>query len=188
MAASIVVSQYVTLDGVIEDPVGMEGSGLGDWTGDYSRGPKGDAFKERELMEADAVLLGRRTYDGFAPVWPTVKSAYADKMNAMPKYLASTTVVTPEWTNTKTLQGNIATAVSELKQETNGTIIVFGSASLCHALFAAGLVDEVTMILYPVILGRGLKLFPEGMAAKFELAENARLGDGLMLLRYLVKR
>lgn len=184
MAARIVVSQYVTLDGVIEDPVGMEGSGLGDWIGDYSRGPEGDAFKDKELMEADAVILGRRTYDGFAAVWPTVKSAYADKMNAMPKYLASSTIALPEWTNTKTLEGDLVTAVTELKQKTNGTILIFGSASVGHTLFAAGLVDEVTMILYPTILGRGLKLFPDGAAAKFELAQNTQLGDGLVLLRY----
>ena len=187
MAAKIVVSQYVTLDGVIEDPVGMDNTGLGDWIGGYRRGPHGDAFKERELMEADAVLLGRRTYDGFAAVWPTVSSAYADKMNAMPKYLASRTVTAPAWTNTTTLEGDLTEAAARLKAETDGTILVFGSASVGHLLFAANLVDEVTMILYPTILGRGLKLFPADAAAKFELIENTQFGDGLILLRYARK-
>lgn len=184
MAAKIVVSQYITLDGVIEDPVGMEGSGLGDWIGGYRRGPHGDAFKERELMEASAVLLGRRTYDGFAAVWPTVQSAYADKMNAMPKYLASRSVTASDWTNTMTLEGDLAAAVAGLKQQVEGTILIFGSATVSHELFAAGLVDEVTLILYPTILGRGLRLFPADTAARFELLEQTGFGDGLVLLRY----
>lgn len=184
MAATLIATQYISLDGVIEDPVGMEETGLGDWTGDFSRGPSGDAFKEQELFDADALILGRRTYDGFAAVWPQVPGDYAGKINAMPKYLASTTIRTPDWNNTTTLEGDLAEAVAGLKQACDGRILIFGSASVCHALFAAGLIDEVTLIVYPVVLGRGKRLFPEGAAAKFRLIETGTFDDGLVWLRY----
>lgn len=187
MTAKIVVSQFITLDGVIEDPAGMENTGLGNWTGDFSFGARGDAFKERELFEADALLLGRRTYDAFAAVWPTVDSPYAEHINAMPKYLATRTLDAPGWNNTTALKGDLASAAADLKQRTDGTIVVFGSASVCHTLLAAGLVDELNLILYPVVLGKGLKLFPAGTATRFELDENVGLDDGLVLLRYRLK-
>ena len=115
MAARIVVTQYMSLDGVIEDPVGMEDSGLGDWTGPFTRGPAGDAFKQEELDGADAMIYGRRTYDGFAAVWPTVSGGFAEQMNSLPKYLASRTIRQPEWSNTKLMGSDIATATAELK-------------------------------------------------------------------------
>ena len=184
MSAKIVVSQYISLDGVIEDPVGMEGSGLGDWIGQYRRGPRGDAFKERELLEADALILGRRTYDGFAAVWPTVDSDYARHINGMPKYLASRTISEPGWQGTRVLDGDLAAATAALKQETSGTILIFGSASVCHTLLAAGLVDEMNLLVYPCLLGRGIRLFPEGHTSRFTLVEDLRFDDGLMMLRY----
>src|SRR5262245_11986419 len=134
MPRKLVVSQYVSLDGVIEDPVGMEGSGLGDWTGPFKRGPQGDAFKIAELFAADAVLLGRITYDAFAPVWPVVKdeTGFADRINAMPKYVPSRTLAEAAWNNTTIWRENVAEEVRRLKAEGEGDILVYGSAGLSH--------------------------------------------------------
>ncbi len=182
--ARIIVTQYISLDGVIEDPVGMENSGLGDWTGPFQRGPAGDAFKEDELRNASAVMLGRRTYDGFAAVWPHLKSDAADRMNALPKYLASRSISTPAWNNTTVLGSDLAEAALQLKASTQGNIVVYGSASVCHALMFAGLVDEFALMLYPVVLGRGVRLFPDGATAHLALIDVQTFGDGIQLLRY----
>lgn len=188
MAGKIIATQYISLDGVIEDPVGMENTGLGDWTGPFTRGPEGDKFKEDELRNADAMIFGRRTYDAFAAVWPTVKSAFAERMNARPKYLASRTVAQPKWNNTTLLAGNLVDAASSLKASIAGSILIYGSASVCHALMAKGLIDEFSLMIYPVVLGRGIRLFPDGVKADLELIENVQLGDGITLLRYQTAR
>jgi dihydrofolate reductase len=180
----IIITQYISLDGVIEDPVGMEGSGLGDWTGPFSRGPAGDEFKEDELRDAQAMIFGRKTYDGFAAVWPTVAGEYAARMNTLPKYLASRTIAKPEWANTTLLGEDFVAAVTRIKEKTAGNILVFGSGSICHQLLANDLVDELSLIIYPVMLGKGIRLFPEGHKTTFELVENVAFNDGLMLLRY----
>jgi dihydrofolate reductase len=182
----IIATQYISLDGVIEDPVGMEGSGLGNWTGPFSRGPEGDKFKDDELNGAAAVLLGRRTYDGFAAVWPTLDIPAAVRMNALPKYLASRTITAPEWNNTMRLGEDLVAAVKDLKTSVNGNVVIYGSASICRALFPAGLIDEVALMIYPVVLGRGIKLFPKGVKIELEPIENRPLGGGIALLRYLV--
>jgi dihydrofolate reductase len=182
----IIATQYISLDGVIEDPVGMENSGLGNWTGPYARGPAGDAFKDTELRGAAAVMLGRRTYDGFAAVWPTVKSPMADVMNALPKYLASRSLKQPQWNNTRLLGNDLVASVPGVKSSIDGNIIIYGSASLCHALFAAGLIDELALRVYPVVLGRGVRLFPEGIRIGLQPIENLPLGSGIALLRYRV--
>jgi dihydrofolate reductase len=183
---SIIATQYISLDGVIEDPVGMENSGLGDWTGPFSRGPAGDEFKEVELRDAAAVLLGRRTYDGFAEVWPTVKNPLADHMNALPKYLASRTIGKPAWNNTTLLGKDLVESVRSVKASVDGNILIYGSASLCHALFVVGLIDEIALMVYPVVLGRGIRLFPEGVKIGLKPIENRELGGGIALLRYQV--
>ncbi len=184
MMSRIVVSQYMSLDGVIEDPVGMENSGLGDWIGPFSRGPAGDRFKDAEVLDAAAVLLGRRTYDGFAAVWPTLKGDVADRMNALPKYLASHTIANPEWNNTSLLGKDLSRSVAELKTKVDGDIIIYGSASICHALAPAGLIDEYAIMVYPVVLGRGIRLFPDGVRINLETIEQQAFGDGIVLLRY----
>lgn len=184
MTGKIVATQYISLDGVIEDPVGMEDSGLGDWTGPFSRGPVGDRFKEDELRGADALILGRKTYDGFSAVWPAVPGDYADRMNALPKYLASRTITAPEWSNTRLLGADLCAAARELKTRVTGTILIFGSGSVCHDLLRGGLVDEVSLIVYPVVLGRGTRLFPENARTRLKLIEHTGLKDGLLLLRY----
>lgn len=182
----IIATQYISLDGVIEDPVGMENSGLGNWIGPYVRGPAGDAFKDSELLGAAAVMLGRRTYDGFAAVWPTVKSPMADVMNALPKFLASRTIKNPEWQNTRLLGNDLVASVRGVKSSIEGNIVIYGSASLCHALIAAGLIDEIALMVYPIVLGRGIRLFPEGVRIGLQPIENQPLGDGIALLRYQV--
>lgn len=182
---NVIATQFISLDGVIEDPVGMENSGLGNWTGPFSRGPEGDKFKEDELNGAAAVMLGRRTYDSFAAVWPTVKSPLADRMNALPKYLASHTVAKPEWNNTTLLGEDLVASVRDLKTSVEGNILIYGSASVCHALMQAGLIDEFALMIYPVVLGRGIRLFPDGSRFDLETIENRALGGGIALLRYL---
>jgi dihydrofolate reductase len=186
MAGKIIATQYMSLDGVIEDPVGMEGSGLGNWTGPFNRGPEGDKFKEDELRSAEAVILGRRTYDSFASVWPTVKSEMADRMNALPKYLASRTITDTAWNNTKVIDSDLAAFGETLRSSTAGNILIYGSASVCHELLKAGLIDELALMIYPVVLGRGLGLFPDGVRSDLELIENVPLGDGIALMRYTV--
>ncbi|MCG6857884.1 MAG: dihydrofolate reductase family protein [Salaquimonas sp.] len=180
----IIATQYISLDGVIEDPVGMEGSGLGNWVGPHERGPEGDAFKDEELNDAAAVMLGRRTYDGFAAVWPTMKNPLADRMNALPKYLASRTITKPEWNNTTVLGDDLAASARELKASVDGNIVIYGSASVCHVLAEAGLIDEFALMVYPVVLGRGIKLFPEGVKIDLEPFDNRPLGGGIALLCY----
>lgn len=180
----IVATQYISLDGVIEDPVGMENSGLGNWIGPFTRGPEGDKFKDDELRDAAAILLGRRTYEGFAAVWPTVKSAMADRMNALPKYLASRTVTSPAWNNTSLLGEKLAESARDLKASIDGNILIYGSASVCHALISAGLIDQFALMVYPVVLGRGIRQFPDGVKVNLAAIENRPLGDGIALLRY----
>jgi dihydrofolate reductase len=134
MTRKLVVSCYISLDGVVQDPVGMENSGLGNWTGPFSRGPEGDEIMHRELWAADIVLLGRTTYDGFAPVWPTIDdpAGFARKLNAMRKYVASNTMKQADWTNTSVLSGDIVTEIKDIKAEGGGDIVVYGSAGLVH--------------------------------------------------------
>lgn len=184
MQGRIIATQYMSLDGVIEDPVGMENSCLGDWTGPFSRGPVGDKCKEDELSDAAGLIFGRKTYDGFAAVWPTVDGDYAARMNTLPKYLASRTLTKPDWSNTTLLGEDIVGSVTSIKEETAGNILIFGSGSVCQELIRNDLVDELSLIIYPVILGSGVKIFPDEKKATFQLVENVVLNDGLLLLRY----
>jgi dihydrofolate reductase len=186
MARNVVVTQYVSLDGVIEDPVGMEGSGLGNWIGPFERGPKGDQFKHEELFASGALLLGRRTYDGFAAVWPSVKdeAGFADRINSLPKYVASHTMTKADWNNTKVLSDDVVDHVAALKEDGQGDILVYGSASLIHSLLPHGLIDEVRLMVYPTVLGRGKRWFPEGWKNQMRLCECTTFGSGIVLLRY----
>ena len=188
MGRKLIVSDYVSLDGVVQDPVGMENSGLGNWVGPFSRGPRGDTIMHEQLWAADIVLLGRTTYDGFAPVWPTVKdeAGFADKLNTMRKYVASNTLTRAEWTNTSVLSGDVMGAVRGLKAETGGDILVYGSARLVHDLLREGLVDAIELMIYPTVLGRGTRLFPEGLAGRFETAGVEQVGSGIVHASYRV--
>ena len=189
MPRKLVVSQYVSLDGVTEDPVGMEGSGLGDWTGPFQREPEGDAFKVKELFDADAVLLGRITYDAFAAVWPTVKdeAGFADRINALPKYVPSRTLHEAPWNNTTVWRDDVAGEVERLKAEAGGDIMVYGGAELIHFLTRHGLVVEFRLMVFPTVLGRGKKLFPDAAKLAVSLEECRRFGSGIVLLRHRVE-
>jgi dihydrofolate reductase len=186
MARKIIVSQYMSLDGVIQDPVGMEGSGLGDWTGPFKRGPEGDKFKQEELFQSEAVLLGRVTYDAFAAVWPTVKdeTGFAERINTMPKYVVSRSLEKADWNNTSILSGEVVPSIRSLKEQRGGNILVYGSAALVHALMPMGLVDEYNLMVFPTVLGRGTRQFPDGAASRLTLVDCKRFGSGIVLLRY----
>ena len=183
----IVVTEFVSLDGVMEDPGGAEGYEHGGWSFQVSRGDEGDKFKLDELLEAEAQLLGRVTYEGFAKAWPSItdEAGFAEKMNSMPKYVVSSTLTDPEWQNTTVLSGDVAEEVSKLKQEVDGNILVAGSAQLVQALIEHDLVDELRLMVYPVVLGSGKSLFAETSDKKaLRLADSKVVGDGVMILVY----
>jgi len=183
----IVVTEFVSLDGVIEAPGGGEGYRHGGWTFEIERGPEGDKFKFDELVEAEAQLLGRVTYEGFAAAWPQMEdeAGFAEKMNTMPKYVVSSTLERADWQNSTILSGDPADSVARLKDEVDGVILVAGSATLVKALVEADLVDELRLMVFPVLLGEGKRLFPEGETKhRLQLAEAKTIGDGIALLRY----
>ena len=174
----VVVSQFVTVDGVMEDPGGAEGFERGGWAFEFNRGEDGDKFKLDEVMEAEVQLLGRVTYEGFAKAWPSREGEFADKLNSDPKYVVSSTLTDPEWQNTKVISGNVPEEVSKLKDETDGVILVAGSGTLVRTLLEADLVDELRLMVFPTILGRGKRLFPDGIdRLKLKLAESKTVGS-----------
>ncbi|HEY3552442.1 MAG TPA: dihydrofolate reductase family protein [Solirubrobacterales bacterium] len=183
----LVVTEFISLDGVVEDPGGAEDYRHGGWTFELERGADGDKFKLEELMEAEAQLLGRVTYEGFAAAWPKMEdeAGFAEKMNAMPKYVVSSTLEQADWQNTTILSGDPADLVATLKEKVDGVILVAGSATLVKALLEADLVDELRLLVFPVLLGQGKRLFPEGETKhRLQLAEAKTVGDGISLLRY----
>ncbi len=186
MTSRIIATDYVSLDGVIEDPVGMKHSGLGDWTGPFKRGPAGDRFKLEELEAAKALLFGRKTYDAFAAVWPKVKAeaGFAERMNQLPKYVASRTLKNASWSPTTIMSGDFLAEASALKARFDADILIYGSASIVHTLAAQGLIDEYRLMIYPTILGRGKRLFPANQSAVLNLVESTQFDDGIVLLRY----
>jgi dihydrofolate reductase len=189
MSGRIVVSEYMTIDGVIQDPGGTGEYDRGGWTFEYNRGDEGDKFKLDELKAADAQLQGRITYDGMAAAWPTMKddAGFADRMNGMPKYVVSTTIKDPEWENSTVISDNVPEEVAKLKDQYEGDILIYGSANLIATLLENDLVDEWRLMIYPEILGEGKKLFPEGVIdrRKLKLTEDKPLGpDGIRLLTF----
>jgi dihydrofolate reductase len=182
----LVVTEFVSVDGVFEDPGGSEDFEHGGWTFEYDRGDDGNQFKLDELMEADVQLLGRKTYEGFAAAWPSREGPFAEKLNSDPKYVVSTTLEDPEWQNTTVISGDIAGEISKLKDETGGDILVAGSGTLVRTLLEAGLVDELRLMVFPTILGRGKRLFPDGIdRLKLKLAETRTVGpDGVQVQIY----
>jgi dihydrofolate reductase len=182
----IVVTEFISLDGVIEDPGGAEDYKYGGWSFEISRGDEGDQFKVDETNNSTALLLGRKTYEGFADAWPSREGEFADKFNSMPKYVVSSTLKDPEWTNSTVLSGDLATEVSKLKEELDGDIVVHGSAQLAQALVEQGLVDELRLMVFPVVLGSGKRLFGETSDKKpLRLADSKIVGDGVAILTYV---
>ena len=181
----IVVTEFISVDGVVEDPGGSEDFKYGGWSFELSRGEEGDKFKLDETMGSDALLLGRTTYEGFADAWPKRDGEFADKFNNMPKYVVSSTLENPEWNNTTVLSGDVAEQVSKLKQEQDGIIAVHGSPSLAQTLIENDLVDELRLMVYPVVLGAGKRLFGETSDKKtLKLVESQPVGDGIVILVY----
>jgi dihydrofolate reductase len=181
----IVVTEFVSLDGVMEAPGGGEEFRHGGWTFEINRGEEGDKFKLDETLDSDALLLGRVTYEGFAAAWPSREGEFADKFNSMPKYVVSTTMVEPGWDNSTVLSDDLADEVGKLKQEHGGDIVVHGSAQLVQALLERDLVDELRLMVFPVVLGSGKRLFGEtGDKKPLRLVDSKMVGDGVAILVY----
>lgn len=183
----IVVTEFVSLDGVIEAPGGGEDYKHAGWTFEIDRGEEGDKFKLDELAEAEAQLLGRVTYEGFAAAWPTMEdgAGFAEKMNGMPKYVVSSTLSEASWSNSTILRGDLADEVAKLHREIDGVILVAGSAQLVQGLLERDLVDELRLMVFPVLLGEGKRLFGDVTAKKpLNLVDSKTLGAGVALLTY----
>ena len=180
----LIVTEFVSLDGVMEAPGGEPGYRHSGWVGDFM-GPEQMRFKLEETLEADALLLGRVTYEGFAAAWPEREGEFADKMNAMPKHVVTSTLDELEWNNSTPLQGDLVAAVTALKETEGGPILVAGSRSLVHALIESDLVDELRLMVFPVILGSGIKVFPESADKKtWELADTQAFPSGVQVSTY----
>jgi dihydrofolate reductase len=181
----IVVTEFVSLDGVMEAPGGGEDFRHGGWSFEISRGEEGDKFKLDEALEATALLLGRVTYEGFAAAWPSREGEFADKFNTMPKYVVSSTLEEPEWNNTTVLKGDVAEEVAKLRREQDGDIVVHGSARLVRTLIEQDLVDELRLMVFPVVLGSGKRVFGETSDKKpLRLVDSKMVGDGVAILVY----
>ena len=181
----IVITEFVSLDGVMEDPGGSEGFKYGGWTFQISRGEEGDRFKLDETMGSEALLLGRVTYEGFASAWPSREGEFADKFNTMQKYVVSSTLRDPEWTNTTVIDGDLGEAIGKIKDAHEGDVVVHGSRQLAQALIEQDLVDELRLMVFPVVLGDGKRLFGETSDKKpLELADSRIVGDGVAILVY----
>ncbi|MFN2606839.1 MAG: dihydrofolate reductase family protein [Acidimicrobiales bacterium] len=182
----LVVTEFVSIDGVFEDPGGAEGYEHGGWTFEYDRGDEGNRFKLDEVMDAGAHLLGRVTYEGFAAAWPSRQDEFADKLNSDPKYVVSTTLHDPTWANTTVISGNVAEEIAKLKDAIGGPVLVAGSGTLVGTLLAHRLVDELRLMVFPTVLGRGRRLFPDGIdRLKFRVADARAVGaDGVQVVTY----
>jgi dihydrofolate reductase len=185
--SKIVVTEFVSLDGVMEAPGGGEDYKHAGWTFEIDRGEEGDRFKLDELVEAEAQLLGRVTYEGFAAAWPTMEdeAGFAEKMNAMPKYVVSSTLQEASWSNSTILRGELADEMAKLHREIDGVILVAGSARLVQGLLEHDLVDELRLMVFPVLLGEGKRLFGDVTEKKrLNLVDSKTLGAGIALLTY----
>jgi|SRR5215212_6610936 dihydrofolate reductase len=179
----IVVTEFVSLDGVMEAPGGGEGFRHDGWTFEIERGDDGNTFKLDETMSSAALLLGRRTYEGFAAAWPSREGEFAEKFNSMPKYVVSSTLDKPEWTNTTVLRS--LDDAKQAKDEVDGDLVVHGSAQLVQGLLEQDLVDELRLMVFPVVLGEGKRLFGATSDKKrLQLADSKIVGDGVAILIY----
>ena len=181
----IIVSEFISLDGVMEDPGGAEKTRQGGWAFQFERGPEGDKFKLDEVMESDAMLLGRITYQGFAEAWPSRTGDFADKMNNMQKYVVSSSMQKADWKNSQIIATNVVEEISRLKTNPGGSILVAGSRRLVDTLIKHNLVDEFRLMVYPVILGEGKRLFNDGSnRLPMKLVEARPVGAGILILVY----
>jgi dihydrofolate reductase len=187
----IVISENVSLDGVVQDPTGDEGFRRGGWFDRMADKDRLEWTKVEfdEALGTEALLLGRRSYEWFAARWPSRTGAWAERLNTLPKYVVSSTLVDPEWNNSTVLDGEVVAAVSKLKQELTGDIVVYASRRLVRTLLAHGLADELRLIVHPVVLGAGERLFGEtGDELSLRLLDTHTVGDGLAALTYGIVR
>jgi dihydrofolate reductase len=180
----LIVSEFVTLDGVMEAPGGEASHPHSGWALDHM-GPEQMQYKLDEVLAAESLLLGRITYEGFSAAWPSREGEFADKMNSMPKHVVSTTLRDPAWNDTTVLQGGVATSVATLKAGDGGPILVAGSRTLVHGLLLAGLVDELRLMVFPVAVGQGLRVFPDDrVKLSWRLASQQSFATGVLALAY----
>ena len=185
--SELIVTEFVTLDGVMEAPGGEPSHPHTGWAG--SMGPDEAALKSQEVFDNDILLVGRVTYESFAGAWPDYEGEMADRMNSMPKYVVSSTLTDPAWTNTTVLDGDPMQAVADLKARDEGSILVAGSCTLVHSLFEADLVDQVQLMIFPVSIGGGLRLFPESRTkTSFTLTETQTFPSGVVWQIYRTSR
>jgi len=182
--SEVVVSQFVTLDGVFQDPGGTGEFDRGGWAFQFDRGSEGNQFKLDEVMAAGALLLGRVTYQGFAQAWPSMKDevGFADKMNSMPKYVVSSTLDRGDWNNSTVIRGNVPDEVCRLQELVDGDILINGSGLLVQTLMQHDLIDEYRLMVFPVVLGTGKRLFADSTkATSLRLVDTIHVGDCLIL-------
>jgi dihydrofolate reductase len=183
----IVVTEYVSLDGVMEAPGGGEEFKHAGWTFEIERGDEGTKFKLDETLSSEALLLGRLTYEGFAAAWPSMTDdmGFADKFNSMPKYVVSSTLEKAEWNNSTILTGDVVEEVTKLRQTPGGDIVVHGSGQLVRTLLEHDLIDELRLMIFPVVLGAGKRLFGDTSDKKrLQLTDSKTAGDGITILTY----
>ena len=181
----LIVTEFVSLDGVMEDPGGAEDYKHGGWTFEIGMGDDGGKFKLDETMEFEALMFGRVMFDGFAGAWPSRDGPFADKFNNMPKYVVSSKLDSPDWNNTTVLKGDAVESVRKLKQEQDGNIVVHGSAQLAQTLLEAELVDQLNLMVFPVSLGSGKRLVGDmDDKQRWQLSESRTVGDGVTVLIY----
>ena len=184
MSRKLIVSEFVSLDGVMEAPGGEPGHPHSGWVFDFVS-PEQEAYKLSETLESETLLLGRVTYEGFAAAWPGRGGEFADKMNAMPKRVASTTLSALDWNNSTVIDGDVPDAISQLKQSDGGPILVAGSCTLVHTLLEHDLVDELRLMVFPLALGSGLRVFPEtDRKTVLALAETKAFDSGVVVNTY----
>ena len=181
----IVVTEFISLDGIVEDPGGDSDYKHAGWTFNIDQGEAGPKFKFEETMNSEALLLGRVTYQGFAKAWPSVKDEFGDRFNSMPKYVVSSTLENADWNNSTVLKGDVVEEVTKLRHKPGGDIVVHGSPTLAKTLIANDLVDELRLMVFPVILGSGRRLFGETSDMKrLRLTSSQTVGDGVLILIY----
>jgi dihydrofolate reductase len=186
---NLVITEYVSLDGVIEAPGGGEDFARAGWTFAIDRGPEGDAFKLDETRRTSALVFGRTTYEGMAAAWPNMTGEFADLFNGLPKFVVSSTVTEPAWQPTEVLSGDLRAGFTRLKERFDGDIVVHGSARLVQELVRLDLVDELRLMVFPIVIGAGKRLF-DGTddVRRFQLDSSAVVGDGVVILRYTSAR
>ena len=182
--STLVVTEFITLDGIVEAPGGEQGHPHSGWAFDFA-GPEQMGYKLAEVLEAESLLIGRATYETFSDAWPARDGEFADKMNSMPKHVVSSTLQSPEWNNTTVVRGDWVAEVDRLKVRDGGPILVAGSAMLVRGLLERDLVDELRLMVFPVMIGGGLRCFPDSRERlPFELASTDSYATGVMLNVY----